>query len=91
MRSRTLAGVAAVAGLAIVVAVTPFFRDHGRGTADPTSVVVLRDTAGDLPKALAAAEVSNRDYWTNELPEVYGKPFHDLAGGFQPKLPSSRP
>jgi predicted metalloprotease len=91
MKSRTLAGVAAVAGLAIVVAVTPFFRDHGSGTAGPTSVVVLRDTPGDLPKALAAAEVSIRDYWANGLPEVYGKPFHDLAGGFQPKLPSSRP
>jgi predicted metalloprotease len=40
---------------------------------------------------LAAAEVSIRDYWSTGLPEVYGKPFHDLAGGFQPKSPSSRP
>lgn len=91
MKSRTLAGVAAVGVLAIVVAVTLFFRDNGSGTAGPTSVVELRDTPGDLPKVLAAAEASIRDYWSTGLPEVYGKPFHALAGGFQPKFPSSRP
>jgi predicted metalloprotease len=91
MKPRTLAWVAAVGGLAIVVAVTLFFRDNGGGTAGSTSVVELRDTPGDLPKVLAAAEASIRDYWSTELPEVYGKPFHDLAGGFQPKTPSSRP
>jgi predicted metalloprotease len=52
---------------------------------------VLRDTPGDLSEALGATEVSNRDYWSTGLPKVYGKPFHDLAGGFQPKSPSSRP
>jgi hypothetical protein len=40
---------------------------------------------------LAAAEASIRDYWSTGLEEVYGKPFHDLAGGFQPKSPRSRP
>jgi predicted metalloprotease len=91
MKSRTLAGLAAVGGLAIVCAATFLFRDNGSDTAGPTSVVVLRDSPGDLPKALAATEVSNRDYWSTGLPEVYGKPFHDLAGGFQSKSPSSRP
>jgi predicted metalloprotease len=91
MTSRTLAGVAAVGVLAIVVAVALFFRDNGSGTAGRTSVVELRDTPGDLPKVLAAAEPSIRDYWSTGLPEVYGKPFHDLAGGFRPKSPSSRP
>jgi predicted metalloprotease len=91
MKSRTLTGVAAVGVLAIVVAVTLFFRDNGSSTAGPTSVVELRDTPGGLPKVLAAAEASIRDYWSTGLPEVYGKPFHALAGGFQPKFPSSRP
>jgi thioredoxin reductase (NADPH) len=76
--------------LAIVVALALFIRTNDGGTADPPSVVELRDTPGDLPEVLVAAEASIRDYWSAELPEVYGKPFHDLAGGFQPKTPSSR-
>ena len=91
MKSRTLAGAAAVGVLAIVVAVALFVRGNGGGTAGPTSVVELRNTPGDLPEVLAAAEASIRGYWSTGLQEVYGKPFHDLAGGFQAKSPSSRP
>jgi len=91
MKPRTLAGVAAVSVLAIVVAVTLFLRVNGSGTARPTSVVELRGTPGDLPRVLTAAESSIREYWSTGLEEVYGKPFHDLAGGFQPKSPSSSP
>ena len=91
MKSRTLAGVTAVGVLAIVVAVAILVREYGSGTAEPTPVVELRDTPGDLPDVLAAAEASIRDYWSTGLGEVYGRPFHDLVGGFQPKYPNSRP
>ncbi len=95
MKSRTLAGVTAVGVVAIVVAAATLVRDNGSGngsgTADRTSVVELRDTPGDLPDVLAAAEASIHDYWSTALGEVYGRPFHDLAGGFQPKFPSSSP
>jgi predicted metalloprotease len=38
-----------------------------------------------------AAQRSLTEYWTDEEPKVYNKQFTQLAGGFQPKTPQSRP
>ncbi|MCW2837312.1 MAG: putative protein of unknown function zinc metallopeptidase [Marmoricola sp.] len=90
--SRGLVGAAVlvVLAIALVLAVIVFASDHGRRrSAAAHPVVQLRAAPGDLSQVLAATRVSLHDYWSSELQTVYGKPFHDLAGGFQPKTPKS--
>jgi predicted metalloprotease len=76
-----------VAALVAVVAVVAVRRPAlqtqtelsiGRAALDPNQVA---DTA----------KQSVVQYWTHELPAVYGKDFKPLAGGFQPKVPASPP
>ena len=57
--------------------------DRAAGSVD------LRRTAGELPVTLDATVRSLRQYWSEQLPAVYGRPFRELAGGVQPKTDAS--
>ena len=61
--------------------------DGPKGRAAGT--VSLQRTAGELPVTLDATVRSLRQYWSEQLPAIYGREFEELAGGVRPATPTS--
>src|SRR4051794_4155965 len=75
-------GVLAAVTVIVVLAAVALTNDSPSSSAP---AVELTNSPEKLSQVLDATEVSLHDYWSAELPELYGKPFTDLKGGFQPK------
>jgi predicted metalloprotease len=78
-----LLGLAAFAVSALVVALV-------FGPRQPAETT-LSARPGDLGGAERATITSLTDYWRREMPRTYDHAFSDLRGGYQPKVPSSKP
>lgn len=86
-RARRLSLLVVVAALVAVIALVSRNRpDDGQGL-DGLSLGRTSPTTD----VTGAAQRSLVDYWSAELPKVYQQEFVELAGGFQPKTPQSRP
>jgi predicted metalloprotease len=70
---------------------SPSTTQESPGTAPTVGHVELRSTPGELPATLAATTRSLREYWSEQLPAVYGRRFQELRGGFQATTESSEP
>jgi predicted metalloprotease len=64
--------------------------DHRNADHDVSPVALGRGPA-PLGQAAASTQRSLMDFWDDEFPAVYGKPFEQLRGGFQAKTPQSPP
>jgi predicted metalloprotease len=89
-RRRLWVAAAVAVLLAVVVAVVVLTHDSARKSPSAAGTLVsLQAKPAALPRVLDATSGSLHDYWSTEFQKVYGKPFHDLAGGVQPKTPNS--
>jgi len=75
----------------VVAAVALVSRNRPRGNEGPLGQVTLGRSAKAAQQVADAAQQSVVDYWSAEMPKVYQRQFTKLAGGFQPKTPSSKP
>jgi predicted metalloprotease len=87
-RSRPWLLFLVVAALIAVVALAAVRRPAEQQSSAELSI---GRTPIDSTAVAAAAQQSVVNYWTHELPSVYGEDFKPLAGGFQPKTPTSPP
>jgi predicted metalloprotease len=76
-----------VAALVALIAVVSQYRPGGRQGGDDVPL----GRSSPTTDVTASAQRSLVDYWTAEMPTVYQRDFVELAGGFQPKTPASRP
>jgi predicted metalloprotease len=98
------AAVAAIVLVVAVVVVTTLATDDGSSSSSPqplqspstlppntSATVSISTDPANLDEVLGATIASLYDYWSQEFPKVYGKPWTKLSGGYQPKTPSSPP
>jgi len=80
----SLALPAVVALVAVLVAATVMTR-----TDERVARITLGRGAADVGRATVATQSSLTAFWSGQFPEVYGREFTRLRGGFQPKTPQS--
>jgi predicted metalloprotease len=97
------AGVAAIVLVVAVVVVTTLATNDGSSSSpqplqspstlppNTSSTVNIKGDPANLDEVLGATIASLYDFWSQEFPKVYGKPWTKLSGGYQPKTPSSPP
>src|SRR4051794_31587785 len=68
---------------------SPTPTEESPGPAAVAKHVELRRTPGQLPVTLGATVRSLRDYWDDQMPAIYGRPFQELRGGVQAKSEAS--
>jgi predicted metalloprotease len=59
------------------------------GPPDTSKIEIHGDASGDVNKLAIEAIADLQDYWGKEFPELYGKDYEPVKGGFYAVMPSS--
>jgi predicted metalloprotease len=59
------------------------------GPPDTSNIEIHGDSSGEVNKLAIEAIADLQDYWSKEFPELYGKDYEPVKGGFYAVIPSS--